>query len=301
MSAIYDRVTMDITKDGKSIFNFKTYIASIVIIEELNKIPMVTIALSSRTPKDVLALGDLTLTIEDSQQFNLSYDISIYQLVIENTSLIKLTGFLCKKEDYTEVSSEYLGDNLSDAISTLGFKENTKGIDKLAGNYWRFNETKLDCVLRLIKGLKAGSVAVISNDTIEAIDLSDSTSPNEFIEPSEVENIQYNDRYSDTDSLKKSYDKNDLYMTSWGNRNLVSFDSPEFADNLVQSIKYQFPAETSMKLIYKNAYIDYQIGSYMGLEMEKFQTDPLCIVGKHSIFTPTRSSTTLLLASADTI
>ena len=64
----------------------------------------------------------------------------------------------------------------------------------------------------------------------------------------------------------------------------IGFDHKDFTQNVISSMKYEFPMEQLFKLHYDSQILTYDVGSVMKMEMDEFTTENMYLVSKVSSF-----------------
>lgn len=297
--ALADKFTYSITQDGKDVLDEDTIFACLFVKETLNEIPEVELKLMSNNISKYINNCDLEIALS-SNEFQYRYNTGIYNCIIDGTNYAYY-GKGCKVIDFQEVSSAYLGDDLETAIISLGIKENVSGIDKITGGYWQINETRLNCLYRLMKGVKENSAVVITNDSFKVIDYSEKLSDGQdFICPSRVEYVLYNEFFDNKEKTDyKIYEENNMFNASWRDKSFVGYDHLAFATNLVSSIKNRFYSKILLKLNYKSQYIPYEVGSIMNIELPSIKVAPMRIISKSTKFALDKIDTTIIVEAGE--
>lgn len=286
-SADYSKFKFSIKSNGQSIIKEGMTLAYITIDESVNSIPMITLGFSTPRQPELIKFDDLDITIEDPSSYQLQYTMGVYQVAIEGPQVI-ITGYACKKQDFTEIGSAYLGDSLKDAVESLGIRDKLNDCDQIEGGYWQINETKVECLARLMKGAKANSVWNMTNDAINVIDMTDSSKKSEdFIAPTEVMRMAYSKRFTGDEYYhvyESDEDNNTMFNVTWNAQSYIGYEHLDFAKNMISSMKYNYPMERLYRFKYSNNFLTYTPGQFMKLELEAFSTDSMCILSKTTKF-----------------
>jgi len=278
MAVNYNLFSIDIISEGESLLDSGGVTLQYFIVKEMpNSIPEVEIALGTLDDSDFIEVKDL-LVIVTTNNIETTYEVAIFNVNITNK--VVLTGLLCKYSEYTEINSSYLGEDLDEAINSLSIRDNVFGVSKIPGGYWQFNETKIQCLLRLLRGARENSIAVLSTDSIRVIDLTTIEDPQDYIAPVSTEFIRYNKRYPD-EIYKEFLDANDYaFNLTWMNKSFIGTNHYDFAHNYVSSLRFSEPPSKMLKLKYLNMIFPYEVGSTMKIAVPRFNVDSMQVLSK---------------------
>lgn len=285
-SVDYAKFKFSITDKGKSIVEEGMTLAYILIEEKVNSIPFITVVFSTPRQPELIKFEDLEITIENPSVFQVKYPMGVYQVLVQG-STVTLTGYACKRRDFMEIGSAYLGKNLEDAVNSLEIRDSIKDCDKIEGGYWRINETRLESLQRLMKGAKSNSIWTVDNTQIKVIDMSQPQQGKDYLAPLEVQDMAHNKRFEGNDYYHvydDGDDANDMFNVTWNSQSYVGYEHLDFAKNMIASMKYQYPMDSLFKFKYSNMYVTYSPGDFMKMELEAFETGSMCIMSKITRF-----------------
>lgn len=280
--------SIKIENKGKGILVPDAAISRLIILEDINKIPEIQLYISTAFAAKMILLDDLEITIEAGESYKISFTFGVFRCKLLGESIL-YEGYMCERAFFMEPGSEYLGDTLSDAIDALKLRDTSDGIDSVDGGYWRLNETRMEAFTRFMRGAKENSIWVVNTEEIKVIDLSqEPTQAEDFWAPSKIETFTYNNRYTSEDIYNlyqdEDADVNPMYNAVWNAMSYIGFDHKDFTQNVISSMKYDFPMEQFFKLKYDSQILTYDVGSVMKMEFDEYMSDNMYLVSKITVF-----------------
>jgi len=263
-------------------------VSKLIILEDINRVPEIKMYVRTSFASRVILLDDLNITIEDGDSYRISFTFGVFRAKTFQQYVL-YEGYMCERAFFIEPGSEYLGDTLSDAIDALKLRDKADGIDSIEGGYWRLNETRMEAFKRCMRGAKENSIWVVNTEEIKVIDLSqEPTQGQDFIAPTSMEFFSYNNRYT-SEGIYNLYqdedaDVNPMYNAVWNAMSYIGFDHKDFTQNVISSMKYDFPMEQLMKFIYDSVILQYDVGSVMKMELDEYTTENMYLVSKVTTF-----------------
>jgi hypothetical protein len=137
--------------------------------------------------------------------------------------------------------------------------------DSVGGEYYRINETKVQCMERLLLGCKANSLALLSADGKVSIKSTTLFSdPKECI-PGTIRSISKSQRYFDSYDIKEYEPEDSSYFyefTSTKDNAFIGLINKEYTRNLVTNLKFSKTRRCMIVMEYGYVY-KYSIGDVM--------------------------------------
>lgn len=102
------------------------------------------------------------------------FDFFVDHIDEANSAKTVLTGLMCNQEQATVYKSNYLGNTIKEAVNQLGFNRKLISFDKPSVNfdYFQFNETANDALLKILIGNSPYSYGFITDKFIGTKDFS---------------------------------------------------------------------------------------------------------------------------------
>lgn len=147
MSLEYTDYTIDITNsENKSIFEFCDF-KELTIIESLNQVPYYELVVFT-TEYDKI-VNEKTLQLQyNSEKTNYNVPLGINVIKIDK-NLIRLYGWLTEWENFKTSNTQYLADNLKDAIVATKIRDNVVWQNNFSGNFFQVNNCNMQQCLDL--------------------------------------------------------------------------------------------------------------------------------------------------------
>lgn len=114
------------------------------------------------------------LEFNDKSRTN-EFDFFVEHIDENSSSNTVLTGLMCNYEQATKYKSASLGNTISEAVGQLGFERKITSFDKSSVNfnYFQFNETANDALLKILIGNSPYSYGFITDKSIGTRDFRD--------------------------------------------------------------------------------------------------------------------------------
>lgn len=254
-----------------------------------NKLPTIQCIIQTMDPNSYFNyLNDYNVTLEANNDFKVTYPMGVSKVSQTSNKVITLSGYLAERDSFITLGSEYLAESLDQAVQSLGIRDTIRGVDSITGDYWRVNETKLECLVRLLRGGKTNSLFSITESAINMISFDDqATNPLDYVPPTEVSNITSNDRFINDDYNVYASDESDedntndvIYNATWNSLSIVGYEHKDFITNYVSSLTTQYSINRSIKFRYMNTYIEYNPGDVMKLDTDTYGYGEMMIIDK---------------------
>lgn len=279
----YSNYELDINVDDVSLFDSGWVLGKLLIHEEINKLPSVTISLiPGLMPSDMFpVLTDITISLTVQGYANISFNVGVRFVGFNDEGLV-IKGLICKYSDIVDTDSAYLGGSLESAILGLGVRDEVEGLDSIPGEYYKLAETNIECLNKLLYGINEGFVSLIDYKSIRIMDPAKESDIRDHKAPTHIESATRNMSVSDNSYL--DFSTNYYVNKSYSGQNAIGINNPLFTSNYIKNLKYRYPLNVTAIFVYEY-YFDYRLGDYMSIkEIEKIPYKSALIIGRDILF-----------------
>ena len=184
-------------------------------------------------------------------------------------------GLLTHHDKFLTKGSDYLGTDLQTACNRLGFEQDIS-INRITGKFFRINESKLVCLMKLLQGGAMNSFVVISDSIMKMVSPSTAELYND-----ELDNMSESMIVLDNYNYMSTYcgDTNNFHNIQLGSEHLFYRDNDSYYKNLIDNTRFSERLNVSTAVQY-NTFLPYEVGHRIVVNYDKFKFKKYVIISK---------------------
>lgn len=246
----------------------------------LNEFPYAKLILEYPNFTELTKIQDYHVQIVIKNNITMEFDIGMTNWSSVG-NIVTIEGFLCKSDKFLSLDSEFLGYDLISSIKKLGFSQELKFDQTISGKFYRINNNRLSCLIKLLSGLKLNSSFIISEKDINIINMNDTELYSEKLD-NNLPKVTYSDSYSRMNIIMdttKYYGISEIY-----NHHIYFRRNSEFYKNIMTNCKFMDGLELMSYQEYQD-YLPIYPGKRILFQFNNLVMDKFIVVGKELYFT----------------